>query len=409
MAKVKKNEKLIEEVVDRGVENIYPNKKLLIKELNSGRPLRLYCGYDPSAPALHIGNTISLIKMAQLQKLGHEVIFLIGSFTGMIGDPSGKKAVRQQLTREEVLKNSKNYQQQAAKYLDFGGDNPAKLLYNSDWSDKLTFADLIDIASNFTVQQMIQRDMFQARLKEDKPIHLHEFLYPLAQAYDSLHLAVDLEVGGNDQMFNMMSGRDLIKSVTGKEKFVLTMKLLIDDQGEKMGKSEGNAVFLDNKAEDMYGKIMSWSDSLIINGFELCTQVDLAEIKEMKNSLIKDQVNPRDLKMKLAWEIVKINHGEKLAKLAEEQFIETIQKKELPKQIKEVKIIEKELILDDLLIKLGLVVSKSEARRLVEQGAIKAIVSDQAMIIFKNPKELIKLRLGMIIQRGKRQFVKIKQ
>jgi tyrosyl-tRNA synthetase len=408
MEKINKDKKLIDELLSRGVENIYPSKKLLTKELESGRRLRLYCGYDPSASALHIGNAITLNKMAQFQKLGHEVIFLIGSFTGMIGDPTDKKAARQQLTREQVLENAKNYKKQASAYLNFTGNNSAKVLYNSDWSDKLNFVDLIKISANFTVQQMIQRDMFQARLKQEKPIYLHEFLYPLSQAYDSLHMNVDLEIGGNDQMFNMMCGRDLMKAKTGKEKFVLTLKLLTDDSGFKMGKSEGNAVFLNNSPEDMYGKVMSWPDSLLINAFELCTNIDLEEIKDFKESLYKKKSNPRDLKMKLAKEIVRINHGEKLADLAEINFIKTIQKKELPKDIKEVLVKDNEIILDELLLQVNLVDSKSEARRLVEEGAIKIIKKDKEQVLRK-VKELIKIENGLIIQRGKRRFIKIKK
>ncbi len=407
MEKVNNDQKLIEELVSRGVEKVYPDKKTLIKELVSGKRLKLYCGFDPSASSLHIGNAIALNKLAQFQKLGHEVIFLIGSFTGMIGDPTDKKSARKKLSRQEVLDNCKTYQKQAASYLDFKGKNPAKVLYNSDWSDKLSFADLIEISSHFTVGRMIQRDMFQKRLKEEKAIYLHEFLYPLAQAYDSLHMNVDLEVGGNDQMFNMMCGRDLMKAKTNKEKFVMTLKLLADDKGVKMGKSEGNAVFLDSSSSDMFGKIMSWPDSFLINAFELCTQIDLQEIKEMENKLKNDQINPRDLKMKLAYEIVKIIHKEEEAKLAKENFIKTIQKKEVPDNILEYELKEKKLLIDELLILVNLVSSKSEARRLISQGAIKIIKNNKTKVI-KDIKEEINIEKDLIIQRGKRQFVKIK-
>jgi len=407
MKSVNTDKNLIEELVSRGVENVYPDKKTLIKELNSKKRLKLYCGFDPSAPSLHIGHAIALNKLSQFQKLGHEVIFLIGSFTGMIGDPTDKKSARVKLSRQEVLENSKTYQKQAASYLKFTGDNPAKVLYNNEWNDKLNFTDLIELSSNFTVQQMIQRDMFQVRLKEEKPIYLHEFLYPLAQAYDSLYMNVDLEVGGNDQMFNMMCGRDLMKAKTGKEKFVLTLKLLADDTGKKMGKSEGNAVFLDNDAKDMYGKIMSWPDDLIIKSFELCTFISLEEIKKMEKSLKDKNTNPRDLKMKLAFEITKTIRGEKEAIEAQESFISTVQKKVLPDDIEELSLEKEKIQLDELLIKSSLSLSKSEARRLVQQGAIKIIDKNNTKIIL-NPKEQIKLKSGLIIQRGKRKFVKIK-
>jgi len=266
-------EKQIDEILTRGVENIYPSKEELKKVLMSGKKIKLYCGYDPTAKSLHIGNAISMNKLGQFQKLGHEVIFLIGDFTGMIGDPTDKSAARKKLTREEALENSKNYQKQASGYLKFDGENPVKVLRNSEWSDKLSFKDLIEVSSNFTAQQMFQRDMFQERIKNEKPIYLHEFLYPLAQAYDSVVLDVDLEVGGNDQMFNMMCGRDLMKAVKNKEKFVLTMKLLADESGKKMGKTEGNVVNLDETPENMFGQVMAWSDGLIAPGFELCTNI----------------------------------------------------------------------------------------------------------------------------------------
>jgi len=222
----KEQEQEIDEILTRGVEKIYPSKEELKKSLMSGKKIRLYCGYDPTAKSLHIGNAISINKLGQFQKLGHEVIFLIGDFTGMIGDPTDKSATRNKLTREDTLRNSENYKKQASGYLKFDGENPAIVRYNSEWSDKLTFKDLIGLSSNFTVQQMLERDMFEKRIKEEKPVYLHEFLYPLAQGYDSVAMDVDLEIGGNDQMFNMLAGRDLMKAIKGKEKFVLTMKIL---------------------------------------------------------------------------------------------------------------------------------------------------------------------------------------
>ena len=403
MSKVITDAKMIDELLSRGVEKIYPSASLLKKKLMTGEPIKLYCGYDPSAPSLHIGHAISFNKLSQFQKLGHKVVFLIGDFTGMIGDPTDKTAARKKLSREEVLKNSKEYQKQGASFLSFSGDNSAKLMYNSEWNDKLTFKDLIELSSNFTVQQMIQRDMFQERLKEEKPIYLHEFMYPLAQGYDSYAMDVDLEVGGNDQMFNMMRGRDLQKVLRNKEKFVMTLKLLADDSGKKMGKSEGNTVFLDEKANDMFGKVMSWSDGLIINAFELCTQVPMSEIRTMKQQMINNEVNPRDLKMKLAYEIVKIFHDKSSAQVAQDYFINTFQKKEIPDEIVEIKIKGKNRKIVDLLIEGSLVESKGEARRLIEQGGIKI---DGEVI--KEVNTEIDLKEGMIIQRGKRQFIKIK-
>ena len=271
--KIITDEKLIDEVLSRGVEQVFPDKEMLKKKLMSGERIRLYCGYDPSAPALHIGNAATISKLSQFQKLGHEVIFLVGDFTGMIGDPTDKGATRKKLTRVEVLENAKDYQEQAGGYLKFDGENPARVMYNSEWSDKLTYRELIELSSNFTVQQMLARDMFQKRLADEKPIYLHEFLYPLAQGYDSVAMDVDLEVGGNDQMFNMLCGRTLQKNINNKEKFVLTLKLLADETGKKMGKTEGNAVFLNQTPEDMYGAVMSWTDGTIVPGFEMVTDV----------------------------------------------------------------------------------------------------------------------------------------
>lgn len=403
MAKVITDNNKIEEVLTRGVENIFPSKDELEKVLLSGKRIRLYCGFDPSAPSLHIGNAVLINKLAQFQALGHEVIFLIGDFTGMIGDPTDKSAARKKLTREEVTKNSASYKKQASAYIAFSGENPAKVMKNSQWSDKITFKDLIEISSNFTVQQMIQRDMFQERIKAGRPIFLHEFLYPLAQGYDSVAMDVDLEIGGNDQMFNMLCGRDLMKAIKNKEKFVLTMQLLADDQGKKMGKSEGNAVFLDQTPENIYGAVMSWPDGVIAAGFELATKLPMAEVAEVRKKLKDGKTNPRDLKMKLAFEMAKLVHGETKAKKAEENFIKTFQKKETPDEITNYQLPITNYELPDLLVEIKLAVSKSEAKRLIEQGGIK--VDNQVIKDIKAEVQVTKN--GVLIQRGKRQFIKI--
>ncbi|MDD3711117.1 MAG: tyrosine--tRNA ligase [Patescibacteria group bacterium] len=403
MGKIIVDEKKIDELLERGVEKVYPDKETLKKKLLSGERIKLYCGYDPSASSLHIGNAISINKLGQFQDLGHEVIFLIGEFTGMIGDPTDKGAVRKKMTRDEVKNNSKSYKKQASAFLKFSGKNKAKVLRNSKWNDKLSFKDLIELSSHFTVQQMIQRDMFQKRLEENRPIYLHEFLYPLAQGYDSVAMNVDLEIGGNDQMFNMLCGRDLQKAINHKEKFVLTMKLLADDHGNKMGKSEGNAVFLNESNTEMFGKVMSWADGLIINAMELCTRVDMSEILEMKGKMERNEINPKDLKMRLAYEIVKIYYGENLAKKAQEHFINTFQKKEIPADLPEVYLSPGKMNIVDLLLAVKLVSSKGEARRLIEQGGIK--VDEQAV---GDVGLEVELKDALIIQRGKRLFVKTK-
>ena len=403
MPKVITDEKLIDIFLERGVETVFPSKEAFKEKLLSGQRLRVYCGFDPSASSLHIGNAILINKLAQFQQLGHEVIFLVGDFTGMIGDPTDKKATRRKLTREEVLENSKNYQKQAEAFLSFSGESAAQVRYNSEWSDKITFKDLIELASNFTVQQMIQRDMFQERLKEEKPIHLHEFLYPLAQGYDSVAMDVDVEIGGNDQMFNMLCGRDLQRVINNTEKFVLTMKLLADKEGKKMGKSEGNVVWMDDSPENMYGKVMSWPDGVIGIGLELCTDVSLEEVEKVYKELEKPEVNPRDLKMKLAYEITRIIWKEEKAKEAQEYFVRTIQKKEIPEDVKEVSIAEGEKLID-LLAREGLAPSKSEAKRKIEQGGVSIDgkqIDDTQFFLGKDHD-------GKVIKAGKRDFRRIK-
>src|SRR3990167_4763287 len=310
----------IDQVLTRGVAEILPSRDGLIK-LMSSRKIKLYQGFDPSMPSLHLGNLVGLFKLRQFQKLGHEVIFLIGDFTGMIGDPSDKLIARKKLNREEVIKNTEKWKEQISKVLDFGGENPAKILYNSEWNDKKTFKDLIDIASNFTVQQMIERDMFDLRLKKNEPIYLSEFLYPIAQGIDSLEMEVDLEVGGSDQIFNMLAGRTLLKTFKGREKYVLATKLLVDKDGNKVGKTTGNALFLDSTPENFYAGILSFPDEVIALGFELLTESDISGIEE------KAKENPMREKKRLAFEIVKLLWGEKSAKSAQDKFEQTFQDK----------------------------------------------------------------------------------
>lgn len=392
---------LIEEILERGVERIYPSKEALKQALQKGTTLTFYGGFDASAPSLHVGHAIQLAKLAQLQALGHNVIFLIGDFTGLIGDPTDKKAARTQLDRATVKANAKVYKKQASAWLSFSGRNSAEVMSNSKTYDKMTIEDFIRLASNFTVQQMMVRDMFQERLKEEKPIYIHEFLYPLLQGYDSVALEVDGEVGGNDQTFNMLAGRDFMKALKGKEKFVIANKLLVDGQGKKMGKTEGNAVSLNTSPEDMYGKIMTWPDSVLPVAFELCTKLPWTEVKEIQKRLQSTSLNPRDFKMRLAREIVTIYHGENKAKKAEAAFVKTFQKGEVPTDIATTPVSTTNII--EVLLETKLVPSKGEARRLLEQGGIKVggeVVKDQ-----KHQVTLSKD--GTIIQKGKREFRKV--
>jgi len=402
MEKIITSAEKITEVLEKGVEKIYPNPEALEELLKSGKRIRLYCGYDPTATSLHIGHAITLRKLAQFQRLGHEVIFLIGDFTAMIGDPSDKTAARKKLSRKEILLNLKNYKKQASKILNFSGKNPAKVLYNGDWNNKLKFGDLIEMASNFTVQQMIIRDMFQERIKNNKPIYLHEFFYPLAQAYDCVAMDVDLEIGGNDQTFNMLCGRDLIKALKSKEKLVLTLKLLTDSAGKKMGKTEGNMVNLDENPDQMYGKIMSWPDELIIPGLELCTDFSIKDTELISENIKSGKTNPRNEKAKLAKEIVTVHYDKKTAEKAEKEFNLIFKEGNQPTDIPEINISDKKILICDLLLKTKLAPSKSEAKRLIEQKAI-----DIDGTVLNDWKKEITPKSGMIIRAGKRKFAKL--
>jgi len=392
------DEKLIDDVLSRGVEAVYPTKENLKNKLMSGERIKLYCGFDPTGPFLHIGHGNQLRKMVQFQKLGHEVIFLIGDFTAMIGDPTDKAAARKQLTAKEVKCNLSGWKKQAASILDFGGANPVKIKYNSKWLGKLKFADVLELSSKFTVQRMMERDMFEKRAAEGKPIFLHEFMYPLMQGYDSVAMDVDLEIGGNDQTFNMLAGRDLMKEMKKKEKAVLALKLLVDPTGKKMGKTEGNMITLVDSPEDIFGKVMSWSDQMIALGFEICTDVPMKEIEEMTKQM-KEGANPRDFKMKLAHEIVRLYKGKDDADQAQKNFISIFQKKEEPEVVESLKVESKNLI--DILVEANLVSSNSEAKRVIREGGVK--VNEQAVTDIN-----YSLTSGThLIQKGKRHFIRV--
>lgn len=398
--KINTDSEKINELLTRGVENIFPTKEFLEKELKSGRRLTLYTGYDPTAPTLHIGHAITMMKLRQFQDLGHKVIMLIGDFTGMIGDPTDKSSARQQLTRKQVLKNCKSYKKQASVILNFGGKNPVEIKFNGKWLSKINMEDMLELASRFTVPRLLERDMFQERIKEGKTVFLHEFLYPVMQAYDSVAMNVDGEVGGNDQTFNMLAGRDLIKELKNKEKFVLTTKLLADANGKKMGKSEGNMIALSDNAEDMFGKVMSWTDGMIIVGFELCTKIPVEEFKKYEAE-IKSGANPRDIKLILAFEVVKIFLGVKEAEKARARFISTFSKKETPSEILE--IAPSVYDIATVLTESKICKSKSEARQVIDQGGVKI---NDVKVEAKKYDQTVKS--GDVIQKGSRWFAKIK-
>lgn len=380
----------IEEVLTRGVQQVLPDTKGL-DALMKKRKIKLYQGFDPSAPSLHLGNFVGLMKLRQFQKLGHEIIFLVGDFTGMIGDPTDKLATRKKLTREEVLENAKAWREQAGKVIDFGGDNPAKIVFNSEWSDKITFKDLIEITSNLTVQQMIERDMFQERLKAKAPIYLHEFLYPVAQGYDSVVMDVDLEIGGNDQLFNMMAGRTLMKTIKNKEKYVLTTKLLVDKEGKKVGKTTGNALFLDSNPSDFYAGIMSFPDEVIFLSYELLTELPLTDLGE------KIEKDPMGEKKRLAFQIVKFLWGEESASEAEKKFEKNFQERKPEFDIK----VNSGEVLSATIVPFTSLQSLSDAKRLIKQNAV-SVNSEKAT----DPNYVV--QSGDEIKVGSRTFLKAK-
>jgi len=389
--KINTNSQKIKEVLTRSVENIYPNREALEEILKSGKKIRLYNGIDPTGK-LHLGHLAVLRKLRQFQDLGHEVIVLIGDFTAMIGDPTDKMAARKPLSRNQVLENAKNYKKQIGKILDFKKSN-VKFMHNGEWTNKLKPIDLLKMFSHFTVARILERDMFQKRIQEGKDILLHEFVYPVFQAYDSVIMDVDLEIGGNDQTFNMLRGRDLMKKMKNKEKFVMTLKLLTDPTGKKMGKSEGNLVSLDEKPQEMFGKAMAWPDSLLEIGFELLTDIPLEKIKK---------TNPREAKASLAREIVSLCYDKRAAEKAEKEFERIFKEKKIPTKISGIKILEKEISLLQLLVRMKFVSSKSEARRVILQKGVKI-----DSLIESDWQKIIKIKKGMVIQVGKRKFAKI--
>ncbi len=391
----------IEQLLTRGVDKIYPSKGALEKELRSGKKLKLYEGFDPTGTDLHIGHMIGLRKLAQFQKLGHHVIFLIGTGTGQAGDPSGKLSSREKFFNEEELKqNAKDYVTQAKKLLDFDGPNPVEILYNGDWLNKLGYSQILEIFGHLTHQQLIERDMFQERIKTNSDINIREFIYPILQGYDSVAMDVDLELGGTDQTFNMLVGRKLQRSINNREKFVMTTPLLTDSKGTKIGKSEGNVIGLTDKPEDLFGKIMSLSDDVIVKAMEYLTDVPMTEIKEIEEKIKHE--NPIVFKKRLAYEIVKQLNNDEEAKRAEESFKSVVQDKNLPTDIPTISFPSGATISGTATAN-NLVDSNSEWKRLVSQGAVSVDGRRIENQFMKNDE----LPNGGILKIGNRNYAKI--
>ena len=386
--------------IRRGSDEILPLAELE-KKLAAGTPLRVKAGFDPTAPDLHLGHTVLINKLREFQRLGHHVIFLIGDFTGMIGDPSGRSATRPPLTRAEVKANAATYQRQIFKILD---PDKTEIAFNSSWMDKMTAADLIRLASGQTVARMLERDDFEQRYKSGRPIALHEFLYPLAQGYDSVALQADVELGGGDQKFNLLMGRQLQQAAGQPPQVVLTMPLLEGTDGaQKMSKSLGNYIGIDEPAPEMFGKIMSISDALMWRYFELLSFCPLAEIAGFRRA-IAEGANPRDIKFRLAREIVARFHDAAAASAAEADFITRFSNHALPEQIAEVeiKVDQNGLPLANLLKAAGLVASTSEAHRLVRQGAVR--IDGQRV---GDSRRVLPPGFSAVIQIGKRKFARV--
>lgn len=382
------------ELLTRGVTDIVPIQ-LAEDKLNSKKKLRLYLGIDPTGAKLHVGHSVPLLKLRDFQDAGHHVIFLIGSFTAMIGDPTGREKLREPLTREQVMQNFAHYKEQARLILDF---SKIEVVYNHEWLDKLGFADIVSLASHFTVQQMLERDMYQKRIAEGNPIGLHEFLYPLMVGYDSVILDVDFEVGGNDQLFNMLAGRSLQQAMGKRDKFVLTTKLIEGTDGRKMSKTYNNCIYLTDTPQEMYGKVMSIQDTLIITYFECCTRIPLLEVNGLSQRM-KHGENPRNLKMRLARELVTLYHSAESAQKAEEEFIKIFQKKDKPSDIPLIHTKKNSMNICDIVVYAGFASSKSDAKRLVQGGGV--YIDDERVNDFKTD---IKLSTQKLLQVGKRHF-----
>ena len=394
------------EILKRGVEEIIPEKGLE-KKLNKNKPLIIKAGFDPTAPDLHLGHTVLINKLKQFQDLGHQVVFLIGDFTGMIGDPSGVSETRPILTVEQLKKNSETYQEQIFKILD---KKKTKIEFNSSWFKKMTSAELINLSSKMTVARMLERDDFSKRYKGNKPISIHEFIYPLVQGYDSFELKSDVELGGTDQKFNLLVGRDIQKSFGMEEQIIMTLPILEGTDGvKKMSKSLDNYIGLKESPNDMFGKIMSISDDLMWRYFDLLSFKSSVEIKELKKKT-EQGLNPMEAKKMLAAEIVTRFHGEEKALLAEKEFTNRFSKGNDPAEIKLIKLSMKassisivDLLSNDELGDQKLCKSKSEARRMIAQGAVKIDgkkISDEAISV-QNPSE-------NTYQVGKLKHLKIK-
>ena len=392
------------DLIKRGATEIIPEEELLKKlerSSNDGIPLNIKLGCDPSRPDLHIGHSVVLRKLAQFQSLGHQAILIVGDFTGMIGDPSGRSVTRPALTLKETREHGESYFQQASKILD---GEKTKIVYNSEWLGKMSFEDVIKLAAKYTVARMLERDDFTKRFKAGEPISIHELLYPLAQAMDSVAIKSDVELGGTDQKFNLLVGRDIQREHKQEPQVILTMPLLVGTDGvEKMSKSYDNYIGISESPKEIFGKTLSIPDNLIYIYYELASDISASELKGVEHQLEDSKVNPRDIKRKLARTLVRMYHSEESAIQAEEEFDKIFIKKEIPDEIEEFKIDDnnQEFNILDLILKVNFAPSKGEARRLVTQGGVS--INGNKLTDFNSN---VKLSDGMVLKVGKRKFIK---
>jgi len=387
----------IEKVLSRGLDEVIGLESLKEKMLK-GERVKLYLGIDPTSSELHIGHMVPLLKLRDFMQLGHEVVFLVGNFTALIGDTSDKTSMRPAITEKEITQHLQSYKDQASKILDF---DKVTLVFNKDWLEKLNFKDIITLAQEFTLKPFIDRELIAKRLTDEQPIGLHELLYPIMQGYDAYFMDVDLQVGGTDQRFNMLAGRDLQRKKRNKEMSIITVPLLTGLDGKKMSKSTGNGINLNDTAVDKYGKTMKITDQQIIEYFKLATRLSDTQINLIQEKLEKSE-NPMEIKKQLAFEITKLYEGEEQAKKAEEYFQQVVQDKVAPDNIKIINVEKDTIAILDLIELSGLTTSKSESRKLITQGGVSI---DNKKII--NIGELITVTANeQVLQVGKRNFIK---
>ncbi len=392
----------IEEILTRGVANIIPDKNKLRELLKSGKKLNIYLGIDPTAIKIHLGHAVPLRKLQAFAELGHNISFLIGDFTALIGDTSDKDSERPVLTTEQIEENFQTYKKQASKILDFNLKN-VKVVHNSEWLKKLNFEDIIKLCQHFSFGDFASRELIAKRLKNKTHVGLHEALYPVMQGYDSYFMNTDIQLGGTDQTFNMQAGRVLQKDLRNKESFVLANEFLIGTDGKKMSKTGGNAIWIDDDANTMFGKVMAINDDLIIQYALLGTRLSIEEVNEFQKRLTANE-NPRDIKKDLALEIVSEFYGEKTALAAKGLFEKTVQKKEIPDEIPIFKLdkTNKLITITDLLLSTQMAESRSEAKRLIEQGGVE-LDGEKITEINKD----LEINDEAILKVGKRKYLKI--